>query len=162
METCFCSSDKPFDSCCGLYLNNKEKPKTAEALMRSRYCAYVVGAIDYLGETLHPKSRDEFDRKATSSWAEKSDWLGLSILKVDGGQQNDTTGFVEFVAEYKENNEVKFHRERSQFKKHRGHWFYVDGDLPKPSTQRNMTPKIGRNSICLCGSGKKYKKCCGI
>jgi len=21
-------------------------------------------------------------------------------------------------------------------------------------------PKIGRNSICLCGSGKKYKKCC--
>ena len=22
-------------------------------------------------------------------------------------------------------------------------------------------PKIGRNDICLCGSGKKYKKCCG-
>ena len=23
------------------------------------------------------------------------------------------------------------------------------------------TPKIGRNDSCPCGSGKKYKKCCG-
>ncbi len=23
------------------------------------------------------------------------------------------------------------------------------------------TPKIGRNDPCLCGSQKKYKKCCG-
>ena len=22
-------------------------------------------------------------------------------------------------------------------------------------------PKIGRNESCPCGSGKKYKKCCG-
>lgn len=22
-------------------------------------------------------------------------------------------------------------------------------------------PKIGRNDPCICGSGKKYKKCCG-
>ena len=28
---------------------------------------------------------------------------------------------------------------------------------PKPIT----TTKINRNSLCLCGSGKKYKKCCG-
>ncbi|MHC4705009.1 MAG: SEC-C metal-binding domain-containing protein [Planctomycetota bacterium] len=23
------------------------------------------------------------------------------------------------------------------------------------------TPKVGRNEPCPCGSGKKYKKCCG-
>jgi uncharacterized protein YecA (UPF0149 family) len=23
-------------------------------------------------------------------------------------------------------------------------------------------PKIGRNDPCLCGSGKKYKNCCGM
>lgn len=22
------------------------------------------------------------------------------------------------------------------------------------------SPKIGRNELCFCGSGKKYKKCC--
>ena len=25
----------------------------------------------------------------------------------------------------------------------------------------NSSPKIGRNDPCPCGSGKKYKKCCG-
>ncbi len=28
-------------------------------------------------------------------------------------------------------------------------------------TVRNEGPKIGRNDPCPCGSGKKYKKCCG-
>jgi len=28
-------------------------------------------------------------------------------------------------------------------------------------TFRNDTPKVGRNDPCPCGSGKKYKKCCG-
>jgi len=28
-------------------------------------------------------------------------------------------------------------------------------------TVRNETPKVGRNEPCPCGSGKKYKKCCG-
>jgi uncharacterized protein YecA (UPF0149 family) len=23
-------------------------------------------------------------------------------------------------------------------------------------------PKVGRNDTCPCGSGKKYKKCCGV
>ena len=28
-------------------------------------------------------------------------------------------------------------------------------------TVRNEGPKVGRNDPCPCGSGKKYKKCCG-
>ena len=28
-------------------------------------------------------------------------------------------------------------------------------------TVRNEGPKIGRNDPCPCGSGKKYKNCCG-
>ena len=28
-------------------------------------------------------------------------------------------------------------------------------------TVRRTTPKVGRNDPCPCGSGKKYKKCCG-
>lgn len=30
---------------------------------------------------------------------------------------------------------------------------------PPPETFRRMTPKVGRNDPCWCGSGKKYKKC---
>ena len=31
----------------------------------------------------------------------------------------------------------------------------------KPEPYRNEGPKIGRNDPCPCGSGKKYKNCCG-
>jgi hypothetical protein len=29
------------------------------------------------------------------------------------------------------------------------------------TTHRRAEPKIGRNEVCPCGSGKKFKKCCG-
>jgi uncharacterized protein len=28
-------------------------------------------------------------------------------------------------------------------------------------TYRRLGPKVGRNDLCPCGSGKKYKYCCG-
>lgn len=30
------------------------------------------------------------------------------------------------------------------------------------NTVRNTAPEVGRNDPCPCGSGKKYKKCCGV
>lgn len=35
------------------------------------------------------------------------------------------------------------------------------GETVKVETIRREEPKIGRNDPCSCGSGKKYKKCCG-
>jgi preprotein translocase subunit SecA len=35
------------------------------------------------------------------------------------------------------------------------------GEESKPKTVRRQTDKVGRNAPCPCGSGKKYKKCCG-
>jgi uncharacterized protein YecA (UPF0149 family) len=40
---------------------------------------------------------------------------------------------------------------------------YSSSDTPKkPATVKRETPKVGRNEDCPCGSGKKYKKCCGV
>jgi preprotein translocase subunit SecA len=36
------------------------------------------------------------------------------------------------------------------------------GGPPRPATVRRTQPKVGRNDPCPCGSGKKYKRCCGI
>ncbi len=36
-----------------------------------------------------------------------------------------------------------------------------DEEAPKPKPVRRKNKKIGRNEPCPCGSGKKYKKCCG-
>ncbi len=37
----------------------------------------------------------------------------------------------------------------------------AQGGPDKPATYRRTGKKIGRNDPCPCGSGKKYKKCCG-
>ena len=36
----------------------------------------------------------------------------------------------------------------------------TDADFPQPI--RRTEPKVGRNEPCPCGSGKKYKRCCGL
>lgn len=40
------------------------------------------------------------------------------------------------------------------------HDFWLEQRL-KPATVRRSGPKVGRNDDCSCGSGKKYKQCCG-
>ena len=39
--------------------------------------------------------------------------------------------------------------------------FEDESDFESTAPTRRTTPKIGRNDLCPCGSGKKYKKCCG-
>ncbi len=38
---------------------------------------------------------------------------------------------------------------------------YSGSSQPQKTTVKREEPKIGRNDLCPCGSGKKYKKCCG-
>lgn len=159
MSECPCGSGKAFDACCEPYITGKENAPTAETLMRSRYSAYATGHIDYLAETLVPEKRSEHDSESVRSWAEESEWLGLTIVNTKAGTEKDSTGEVVFAAKFKQKNMVQEHREHSQFRKEDGKWFYVDGYLLPPPTVRNEA-KVGRNAPCPCGSGKKYKKCC--
>jgi len=39
--------------------------------------------------------------------------------------------------------------------------FSDTGCCPPKSTIIRDTPKIGRNDPCVCGNGRKFKKCCG-
>ncbi len=75
-EECPCGSGKGFDLCCEPYLAGKALPETAEALMRSRYSAYVRQLIPYLKETLWPKYQPSFDAQGTARWAAESHWTG--------------------------------------------------------------------------------------
>jgi SEC-C motif-containing protein len=56
---------------------------------------------------------------------------------------------------------MAIHHEVAEFKKEEGTWFFVDGHAPKYEQVKRQGAKIGRNAPCPCGSGKKYKKCCG-
>ncbi|MFN8390745.1 MAG: YchJ family protein [Bdellovibrionota bacterium] len=157
MEPCPCGNPS-FDECCKPHLAGTTFPKTAEALMRSRYSAYVKGEIEYLGQTLHPNERFGFDRKAAKDWAESSEWLGLEIKKARGSE-GDQQGVVEFIARFRQDGVEHAHHEISQFKKLNGRWFFVNGHVIPASPAAGG--KVFQNDPCPCGSGKKYKRCCG-
>ena len=126
--------------------------------MRSRYSAFATGNIDYLEQTLLPRTRQDFDREGAAEWSRSSEWTGLTINALENGREADTEGFVEFVARYRQNGEDRLHHETGRFEKHDGRWYYADGASGKRPVH---VEKIGRNAPCPCGSGKKYKKCCG-
>lgn len=129
--------------------------------MRSRYTAYTLARIDYISATHDPRTRASHDAGQAREWAEKSEWLGLEILATDAGGVDDTEGTVEFIARYRVDDEQHEHRERSFFVKRDGVWYFSDGKILGPRQRRLEAPKVGRNDPCPCGSGKKYKKCCG-
>ncbi len=130
--------------------------------MRSRYTAYTLADIKYIGATLAPESRSDFDAENALLWARKSEWKGLKILATEKGTENDTEGVVEFVASYGQEGEIVDHHEISTFRKDEaGQWYFVDGKSGRAKTFKREGPKVGRNDPCPCGSGKKFKKCCG-
>lgn len=150
---CPCCSLQPYAECCEPYLSGKAPAPTAEALMRSRYTAYVEGEVDYLVATHHPSQRRMGDRDQLQQSCQTTTWQGLSILEVTQGQPTDDTGTVEFVALYGTTALAQLH-EKSRFVKHRGRWLYLDGDLLPPLIRKP-------NQSCWCGSGKKFRLCHG-
>ncbi len=161
MNACPCGSGQEVDVCCGPLLSGARHAATAEALMRSRYSAYVLSDIAYLTETLDPDHRHDHDAAAARRWAERSVWEGLEVRSVEGGGPEDDEGIVELVAAFSENGIHRRHHETGRFRRRDGRWYYVDGKLVPPTTERHAAPKTGRNDPCPCGSGKKSKKCCG-
>ena len=114
----------------------------------------------YVERTTHPEKRQEFDRASSEEWSRKSKWEGLEIVETKGGSETDEEGTVEFIASYSVEDHPVRHHELSDFRKVSGEWFFFDGkSLQKPFVKAE--PKFGRNDPCPCGSGQKFKKCCG-
>ncbi|QQO09686.1 YchJ family protein [Breznakiella homolactica] len=160
MKLCPCGSGRAYTECCGPYITGAQKAPTAEALMRSRYSAYAEHEINYILNTCTSSGERDIDEKQTRDWSEKSEWLGLEIHSVIKGGPGDDEGTVEFTASYMTNGLKDRHHERARFTKTNGEWLYSDGDII-PETIVRQGPKVGRNEPCPCGSGKKYKHCCG-
>lgn len=161
MEKCPCASGKSYDECCGPFLQGAKEAETAEKLMRARYSAFVKADIDYLYKTVSPEQQKDFNIEETKDWAQNSEWKGLEIIETVDGGPDDEKGTVEFVASFRQNKKDIIHHELASFEKIDGKWIFMDGVVPKPKQVMRETPKVGRNDPCPCGSGLKYKKCCG-
>lgn len=160
MRECVCHSGYAAADCCEPYLNREKIPQTAEALMRSRYAAYVLGVVDYIKETSTGPALEGFDEAEAKGFIKEVKFLGLDILQTLRGGEADEDGVVEFVFHYSFKDKSYSQHEISHFVKKDGAWLFEDSEVnPKGETVKVV--KVGRNDPCPCGSGKKHKKCCG-
>lgn len=127
-KQCQCGSGQSFKECCQKYLNYSEEAPSAEKLMRSRYCAFVLKDFAYLKKTHDIQTYDPQLEKANEEWANAVQFECLTILKTE---ESGNKGMVEFKVSYQENGESKSHHEISRFRKQAGRWFYKEGRYPK-------------------------------
>jgi SEC-C motif-containing protein len=158
--SCPCFSGRAYADCCEPVVTGARDAATAEELMRGRYSAYAVGAVDFIIASTHPDRRAECDEKSIRAWSANSVWTGFEVLSAEGGQAAESEGAVEFVARFTENRVKKTLHETGTFKKSGGRWYYVDGTMHLHKPFVRGAEKLNRNAPCRCGSGKKYKKCC--
>lgn len=146
---CYCKSGKDFDNCCGYVIQNGAT--TALELMKSRYSAYCISNMEYIQKTTTSNKLDTLDLLFLKDWSKNSIWQHLEIIN---NTTQDNSAIVEFKAYYIYDKIQRVHHEISTFIKTNNIWYYDDGIL------KNTNPKVGRNDDCICGSEKKYKKCC--
>jgi SEC-C motif domain protein len=121
-SACPCGSALAYAACCGRF--HAGLPATSpEALMRSRYSAYVLGLRDYLLDTWHPDTRPA----ALEPDPPGLRWLGLEVRRAP--MHDDDHGTVEFIARSKLGGRAHRLHEVSRFVRAGGRWLYLDGDV---------------------------------
>ena len=141
------------------------KAETAERLMRTRYSAFVLVKPEYIVKTTVPTQQSFLDVNAIESWAKETDWAGLEIVE-HTPKLGKRHAQVEFKAYFntKENagdlaEKIQAHHELSAFVKvtnkanDNARWYFLDPTVA-------MT--ISQKQPCICGSGEKFKRCCGV
>ncbi|WEH19175.1 YchJ family metal-binding protein [Streptomyces sp. VNUA24] len=119
-RACPCGLPEAYESCCGRRHAGAAAAPTAEALMRSRYSAFVVRDEAYLLRSWHPRTRP-----AAVAFDTTMRWTGLEILDTRDGSAFHSTGTVTFRASFRGGS---LH-ERSRFERVDGAWVYVDGEF---------------------------------
>ncbi len=153
-----------YQDCCQPYhdgLLNKEadgiKAETAKRLMRTRYSAFVLVKPNYIVKTTIPAQQNLLDIKAIENWAKETDWAGLEIV-THTPKLGKRHAQVEFKAYFKTNENLQAHHELSAFVKvtdklnNDVRWYFLDPTVAMTVSQKQP---------CICGSGEKFKRCCG-
>ncbi|HAS61892.1 MAG TPA: hypothetical protein DCS35_04525 [Vibrio sp.] len=165
MSHCPCGNATQYEVCCQPIHHNHSEAHTPEQLMRARYSAHVLGLVDFVVNTYHSSCHAAEQRDAIAESVD-SDWVELEVLESSFGA-DENEGYVTFKAFFNQDDTQYCLEERSRFVREDGLWFYIDGEYPIEEQQDQRLSqsveslKIGRNDPCICGSGKKFKKCCG-
>jgi SEC-C motif-containing protein len=125
--------------------------------MRSRFTAHVVRDYRHLHRTYLATARRPFVEEPAGG---ELMWTRLVIHQEEPGTKPDTA-LVDFTAYYEDGSGEHALDEKSEFARIDGIWFYRRALRNGPAPIKSNAPKTGRNDPCPCGSGKKFKHCCG-
>ena len=131
---CPCKSGKKYGDCCHLAHSGKCPADTAEALMRSRFSAYVLRIADYVVKTTHPKFREEDFKENIQKWMKQTRWTHLEILDLSKGLAHQDIGEVEFVAEFFWMDKVRSFMNDLILSEYKGRWVYTEGKFRQSSS----------------------------
>ena len=126
-NSCPCGSGDLYASCCEVAHKDITSVTSSEALMRSRYSAFVKANVYYLMQSWSSKTRDNSKRffKELLSWTKSVQWVRLEVESTSLGKSNDVSGTVAFKAFYFEKGVLECITENSYFEKENGHWVYI-------------------------------------
>ena len=153
-----------YKNCCQEFHDNIDnidsiKADSAECLMRSRYSAFVLVKPDYIIKTTLPAQQELLDNQSIESWAKETDWAGLQIV-THTPKLGKRHAQVEFKAFYNTENGLQAHHELSTFVK-------INDKFASPKNERwyfldpTVAMTVSQKQPCICGSGEKFKRCCG-
>ena len=158
--SCYCGLSENFELCCARFHKSTAFASTPEQLMRARYSAYATKDAAYLFHTTAKSKQTENSLNDIAQWANQTLWLKLTITDANHCNINNFDEFnppaVQFAALYQHENKFYQMTERSIFIVENGQWKYHSGDILVD--EELAAPK--RNDLCLCQSGKKFKRCC--
>jgi SEC-C motif-containing protein len=155
-DPCPCGSGKTYGECCQPVLADMSKAADAEALMRARFTAHVVGNSEFLHKSYLPDSKKPYTGDILAGGDR---WTRL-VINSHEVFRDGQMATVDFTAYYKEQGVEVPHDEKAEFLRQDGTWIYNRAMRLGPAPVKHSSPKVGRNDPCPCGSGKKYKHCC--
>ena len=124
-DPCPCGRPAAYAACCGRWHSGPLhlQAPDAEALMRSRYSAFVKELAEYLQLTWHPSTRPG----EPPAFEPGLRWLGLDVKRHQ--RIDDDHATVAFVARSKLGGRAHRLHETSRFVREAGRWYYVGGDV---------------------------------
>ena len=125
--------------------------------MRSRFTAHVIGDYRHLHRTYLPTARRPYVEEPAGV---AMTWTRLVVHSHEMGSKPGSA-FVDFSAYYQDAGSEQALHEKAEFAQIDGAWLYTRAVRSGPAPVKSKEPKVGRNDSCPCGSGKKYKHCCG-
>ncbi|GIL45387.1 hypothetical protein Vafri_2639 [Volvox africanus] len=152
---CPCGSGSLYEACCSPYHQGQAPTSSAEALLRSRYSAYVAKEPSFIADTTHPESPEYTGSRASyistvKQTMRRLDPLQLTILASEPGETADEY-FITFRLKRRIKDpevkgsapEVDELTERSRFIRTKGRWMYLDSRFIEEEEQRTQKAESG-------------------